>query len=509
MVLCNRCQPSEVMRPCILRDGGPCLVCKEDMELEQKIQELQDRRRILRTRVNASHDPFHFKFPPEIASLIFSLSVTWLEHQPNFYTSRILPTPFLLGSVNRRWRQLARSTPQLWSTLSFTLDKQTGIQSLPQIHDWLQLSGSLPLSFYIFNEGTKPAVQEIYDPIIDALNQHSRRWRKVVLHLPTPFFNRFRGTAPPYNLWELRLVNTSIPNNSRDISPIFRMNWQPSPTRLTITCLPLSGIDIGWDNLKSLTIGTATTVECIEAIRRAPLLEYCSLSNIEPATGDLSISTGIVRHIRLRELSISSTGGDILTSFMDAMKFPSLEEFTFISGQEYIYLDTDSLISLLNRSGSSLKKLTLDTVDGQTLEGFKRLFDAVPYLQNLRWCSCSDASSIHIMNDLLQQLSSSPILAGDIPGFFPHLRYLTLTSFTSYSPGTFTWEYIPRIFSWPHRKFLHLELTTIDKIGIDDNDLAKILQLVDQGVNIRISEGSGDYLEQIKKGLETTRSRKG
>ena len=113
MVLCNRCQPSEVMRPCILRDGGPCLVCKEDMELEQKIQELQDRRRILRTRVNASHDPFHFKFPPEIASLIFSLSVTWLEHQPNFYTSRILPTPFLLGSVNRRWRQLARSTPQL------------------------------------------------------------------------------------------------------------------------------------------------------------------------------------------------------------------------------------------------------------------------------------------------------------------------------------------------------------------------------------------------------------
>jgi len=59
------------MRPCVLRDGGPCLVCKEDMELKQKIQELQDRRTILRTHMNASHDPFHFKFPPEIASLIF------------------------------------------------------------------------------------------------------------------------------------------------------------------------------------------------------------------------------------------------------------------------------------------------------------------------------------------------------------------------------------------------------------------------------------------------------
>jgi hypothetical protein len=498
MVLCNRCQPSEVMRPCVLRDGGPCLVCKEDMELAQKIQELQDRRRILRTQVNASHDPFHFKFPPEIASLIFSLSMTWLEHQPNCYTSRMLPTPFLLGSVNRRWRQLARSTPQLWSTLSFTLDKQTGIQSLPQIHDWLQLSGSLPLSFYIFNDReTKLAAQEIYDPVIDALNQHSGRWHKAVLHLPTYFFNRFFGASPPYNLWDLQLVNTSILNNSRVISPIFRMNSQPSPTCLTITRLPVLRIDIGWDNLTSLTIDTATTVECIEVIRRAPLLESCSLSNIEPARGDLSISTIIVRHIRLRELNVSSTDGEFLTSFMDAMEFPSLEEFAFISEYDWICLDTDSLISLINRSGSSLKRLTLDTADGQTLEGLKKLFDAVPCLQNLRWCSCSDnASDMHEMNDLLQQLSSSPILAGDIPGFFPHLRYLTLNS---QSPGTFTWEYIPRIFNWSHRKFLHLELFTLDKIGIDDNDLAKILQLADQGVNICIFEDDNNYLEQIKK----------
>jgi len=105
------------------------------------------------------------------------------------------------------------------------------------------------------------------------------------------------------------------------------------------------------------------------------------------------------------------------------------------------------------------------------------------------------------MDDLLRHLSSSPILAGDIPGFLPHLRYLTLTS---QSPGTFTWEYIPRIFSWPHRKFLHLELTVIDKIEIDNNDLAKISQLVDQGVNLHIFE---DY--DAKRELETTRSRKG
>ena len=90
------------MRPCVLRDGGPCFMCKEDMELEQKILELQDRRRILRTHMNASHDPFHFKFPPEIASLIFYLSMTEQDHEPSVRTLRLLPTPFLLGSVSRR-----------------------------------------------------------------------------------------------------------------------------------------------------------------------------------------------------------------------------------------------------------------------------------------------------------------------------------------------------------------------------------------------------------------------
>ena len=39
----------------------------------------------------------------------------------------------------------------------------------------------------------------------------------------------------------------------------------------------------------------------------------------------------------------------------------------------------------------------------------------------------------------------------------------------------------------------------MDKIEIDNDDLAKILQLIDQGVNIRIFEYSDDYLEQIKK----------
>ena len=99
------------MQLCLVEGRKPCSACQEDIELKRMIEGLQEKRRILRTQMNAIHDPFNFKFPPEIASLIFSLSMGDEDYEPHQSTLRKLPTPFILGSVNQRWRQLARSTP--------------------------------------------------------------------------------------------------------------------------------------------------------------------------------------------------------------------------------------------------------------------------------------------------------------------------------------------------------------------------------------------------------------
>ena len=139
---------------CHILGGGPCLACKEDLELEQKNQEIQERRRTVRTQMNANHDPFVLKLPPEVSSHIFLLS---MGARDTYVSQRGagLPTPFLLGAVCRGWRQLARSTPRLWTTLGLkNFDttnpslKRTG--ALPQlIADWLERSGGLPLTLHI------------------------------------------------------------------------------------------------------------------------------------------------------------------------------------------------------------------------------------------------------------------------------------------------------------------------------------------------------------------------
>jgi hypothetical protein len=432
------------------------------MELERKIQELQNKRRILRTRMNASHDPFNFKFPPEIASLIFSLSMRKGDYEPNFPTLRKLPTPFLLGSVSQRWRQLARSTPQLWSTISFTLVKEEtkALPPLRFINDWLQLSGSLPLTLWITGEAKTDFPSETCYPVIDSLNRHSGRWHKLSLLLDAPYFGYF-GTSSPSNLYDLEVIHGGPTDISETPIPHLSMRSRPSPTRLTIYDYRLSAIDIAWRNIKYLMLECITSHECMEAIKLAPLLESCTmlemytLSNSDPSWS--FHSQNIFRHTRLRKLITSIAYGSSHYPFIDIMELPSLEELQLELDSD---IDVGRLISFLNRSGNRLQRLTLFMNDN--LKDLEKLLYRIPSLQKLT-CELACHNSAFDMRGLFQNLSSSR------PGFLPRLDSLELRSFSGF-------------------------------VGIDDNDLAKILALVDQGLNVQILDDGKNYLQKIRQG---------
>ena len=115
---------TKVLRPerCVVLDGKPCAACTENIKLEQEVQELEqqiqelekmieelhNRRRALRTVMNENHDHLIHKFPPEIASHIFIQYAPPSVSENKKYRS----TPLRLGSVCRKWRQLAWATPQ-------------------------------------------------------------------------------------------------------------------------------------------------------------------------------------------------------------------------------------------------------------------------------------------------------------------------------------------------------------------------------------------------------------
>ena len=494
MVLCTQCQRLNVesrVPDCTILKGRKCMLCKEYVELEQKIQELQERRRKLSTKMNANHDPFILKLPPEVASHIFILFKG--DSQKSQGRRANLSVIFLLGAVCKGWRQLARSTPQLWSTLAFFLpnpEKSVIMDTLPPlIVDWLERSGGLPLTLDIcfrrpYASGSIPLAEGLVS-IINALNQHSRRWHDVSFNLPPLYLGRLCGSSPPEDLCYLSIHNSAA-RSHRDTNVKFKMNTQPSPMKFTVSAIPCKAINISWDRLVYLDVSSTSLDGVLEVIRDATLLEICVLNDLSPPVSDFPTSETIIRHPHLRTLELLWNEARVLSKIISSLELPSLESWMLRSEENYIGVDA---ISFLKRSGSRLKKLDLWQDDAPAFEDFEQLLLTTPHLQ----CLKVDCNDFPLMVDaILEQISKSPPSASQIGNhtdFLPHLQHLELRSIELHA-----WDCIPLIFQWPHRKLLRLDIYM--EITISDEISSALVQLVDEGIALRIFDSLDDLAPQ-------------
>ena len=506
MTLFTECQgPDEETRVRVAHCsmvGGRCPACKEDLELEQKIRQLQKRRQELRTKMNANHDPFILKLPLEVASHIFLLSMGARDTSDVSRHGDILPTPFLLGAVCRGWRQLARSTPRLWSKLGFSFfdptdSTLTTMEALPLlVADWLERSGGLPLTLQVSYQGDCETPPERSVSIINSLNKHSGRWYKVRFALPPNYLERLCGSSPP-NL--LREFSISDPDEGTEANtPLtFKMSARPSPTNFSIDGFLLDDVDIFWDNLVNLNLCRTTLDGVLKVLRAAPLLEMCSLSNISPPIDDFPIPETVIRLQYLHTLEVAWIEEiEVFCEFMDSLELPSLELWSVeFHGS---VLEVDIMVSFLNRSGCSLETLSIWQKGASAIEDFERLLQAAPYLQHLQVRSPRyDSSAIPVMDYILECLSTSPphrtMQPDDSAGFLTDLQSLKLDG-----QQLNAWACIPLIFRLPHRKRLKLDIR-LNTITISDEISTKLVQLVDQGIELSIFGPSHrDYIQTFK-----------
>lgn len=308
----------------------------------------------------------------------------------------------------------------------------------------------------------------------------------------TNIFLAISVAPPPSNLHDLEIAHKDLWVDDEPPTTHFSMNSKPSPTCLTIQAFRLSTIDVAWRNVTCLTLRRIPPHECIEAIKLAPLLESCTLSELDlSADGDSTAfhSQQVFKHMDLRKLFLRGTEVESLIIFNKGMEFSSLEELTYEAEGDFA---VHSLISLFNRSGNRLKGLTLvmDDDSEEIAQGLIELLLAMPSFQNLK-CEFPDRLFVHAWNNFLQQLSSlPPVLPGGIPGFLPILQSLTLCF--EYSKR-YSWGYIPRIFSGSHIK------VEVQKIAMHGDDRDKISQFIREGFNILILERGQDYFQSLQR----------
>jgi hypothetical protein len=141
----------------------------------------------LKRNINACSSPV-LQLPPEITSEIFFAYISDNVRDAVDTWQLQFRSPLIFGTVCSSWRELAWSTPGLWSSLKLDLTMKADSTLVDQ---WLLRSGTTTLlsmhaSFYEPYNIPNPHVMAI----MDVIARYSERWSHIAFELPQFCYER-------------------------------------------------------------------------------------------------------------------------------------------------------------------------------------------------------------------------------------------------------------------------------------------------------------------------------
>ncbi|KAF8963303.1 hypothetical protein BDZ97DRAFT_1919962 [Flammula alnicola] len=405
---------------CTLFGGKPCSGCLElaelDVQLAQVLADFEQKRRLVKSKVNNLHDPLAYHLPVEVISEIF----TWYHeetYKPSVFGDSDTSdqgSPLRLAAVCKTWREIAFQTPQLWTSLHIVHDLEQITQShLELVAQWLGRSSKMPL----------------YIRLQDTSNEEEEEEADVY---PASLFALIAGYAPGAPLLEyLRLAPTDIVN----FSTAFSLGKIPCLRSLNISHVFLSNIHVEWDNLTSIQLKAFATDEILEVLSRARRVVDCKFLDIVANVFDFELSTSFLTHHSLTSLHLQpedENNSADLCDLYDRLVLPSLQHFSCDSEGYTIPLDVGSLLSLFTRSRSPITHFSLAIPHPHILpadyDTLMQILENLPSITHLSLVSTDkDIVAWLITNKFLQRMASFSSLQNDISPttvFLPHLESL-------------------------------------------------------------------------------------
>ena len=351
-------------------------------------------------------NPFRW-LPFELISKIFILSFpppqTNLERY-NFTRAVIIP-----GQVCRRWRDIALSTPYLWSFITVNLSALPEICHTPVI-SWLSRSGGYPLSILFTATWSHYMPFEFEQRLQPALSS-SHRWKHISMSVALARRESFRTIKGKLAMLEsLRLGQSNESSSEDETIDIFI----PAPKLTSLHLFSPVGpgvLIIPWKQITELTLTG-------HAVKMMPLiLSRCSnivkCSAIFPR--ELRSVIEVVRKPHVGNTSLRSLELDFNWHDDDGINYlrlPSLSDLKF-SGDLII------VTNLLSRSSCSLTSLHLRAtwLQGNILPNILGLSPALETFELSGNLCCALTASV------LMELTVNP---GPHLPLVPNLRHLSL-----------------------------------------------------------------------------------
>ena len=388
-----------------------------------------------------------------------------------------------LGAICSYWRDIAWSTPSLWSSM---------VLHVPSIHDshivtgiakeWLSPSGYLPLFIRIFSRYKTKTLSRL----ADIINQHSTRWSNLDLDMPGYYFQRFHATNNHAPILKFIRFHCSKPSIN------FQLLNCPRLERACLSSITLFGSDIQWDNLTHLNLNSMLIIDSLLILSMTPRLVFCDISSAWLGnTRQLDIGAPVVTSLRsLQLLNVSS-----VNSFLNNIIAPCLEEFSL---PNFYNPSMEVMTSFFRRSGCSLRSFSMGFHNFPPhFEKFIIFFQPMNTLSITETRSYSDNTNpedydlrniLHLVAKVLSSQSASPQ-----QGFLPNLKILKYTGKLRLPAGN-----LDDLYSLPPATVhgsLHLFKLDLHPITrIPKNMISYFSSLEERGVTVNVLSESEDIL---------------
>ncbi|KAJ6531144.1 hypothetical protein B0H19DRAFT_1190569 [Mycena capillaripes] len=301
--------------------------------------------------------------PLEILAEIFMHSLP----NADFVTPNLTAAPLVLCGVCNQWREVAISTPKLWSSLVFDVQLATGAAYVDLYKTWLSRARKTPLSLSLQDrEGQNPP--DSVRPLLQTIAGLSPQWRNMDVDLGKdlaeflfPSEGSVKGEFP---LLEKLAIGYAIPlgplpisfSNAPKLREVFASTYPTVPP-----------MQFPFAQITAFQTYHITLSSCLEILTNAPNLidgtfeiENRNASTVSPSV----ISLDHLESLALAGMLVNEA--DILPmTLLECLKTPALKNLTL----QFVYLygshtwshswSVTPFLSFLSRSSIQLQSLAL------------------------------------------------------------------------------------------------------------------------------------------------------
>ena len=371
----------------------------------------------LKRKINRLHSPIIRHLPPDVMSTIFEFCLPYFtDHhdQPLAFTQKDSSFPLSLGAICSYWRDIAWSTPSLWSSLVVRVTSKHNPHIIAGVaQEWLARSGQLPLTIRVlaFDHDLKTI-----SALADIINRYSTRWSYLDLRIPSGGYQHHAIDNHAPTLKSIRFYSSSFDPMS--------LNYQltcPRLERATLENFIMNGPNIQWDNLTHLNLYSMSTIDAFLILSKTPRLVFCRVLSYHTQYGPENIGPIVLTSLRSLHLHM-----DYAVNTLDSIIAPHLEE---LSLPNYQNLPMEVITSFLRRSACSLRSFstTFCSVPPHFDETFMISFRSINILSITSFFDSSQENYdlwniLQLMAGVLSSQSTSPQR-----GFLPDLQILEYT----------------------------------------------------------------------------------